>query len=277
VTPFLSARPLGCYDSEILKLEGLILQSSNMTQEVCFTTCFEAGFRIAGLENGDNCICDHLSDTNGIISESKCSTPCNGSDLNEWCGGVDAVYVFRLDEIRIDLTNLDEYDLNSLSEYMLNQVINSVNEFAYKLDSTRVDEAVELIATISRVLYKIAERNTSEESVQVVKKIIGVIDTVLLQDDRVIEKAQENSGSSRNFVEILEKMGNKTRMSTNQDIMIFELSNLVMKVTKPDKESELQKLGVTSDKVEANFNQAHVKEFIRTGKVEFVGFYKNIF
>jgi len=230
VTPFLIARKLGCYLTETGSpdLVGLSppIQSANMTHKECFSACLEAGFEYAGLEEGDTCSCDSSYGTYGIVPEKECSTPCGGgTGPDDWCGGTGRVYVFDIRNSSVDLAELLELDVNTYSEAVLLQAIESVNSLVGELDTVDVDERADLIGGISEVLNKIANRNSSEESVAVVRKFFDVVDAVLMQAPGVIEVAQSRTESSAKFVDSLEKMSAKTRMAGNETALSFEFDN----------------------------------------------------
>ena len=62
--------------------------------------CFDAGFAVAGVENGNQCYCDHALKfgTPKAPSMARCATPCAGAAKNmssiERCGGSWALNVF---------------------------------------------------------------------------------------------------------------------------------------------------------------------------------------
>jgi len=272
VTPFLVARKLGCYLTVTGSpdLVGLSppLQSANMTHKECFSACLGAGFTYAGLEQGNTCSCDSSYGTYGIVPEKECSTPCGGGvGPDEWCGGTGRVYVFDIRNSSVDLAQLLELDVNTYSETVLLQAIESVNSLVGEMNTVNVDERADMIGGISEMLNRIANRNTSEESVTVVRKFFDVVDAVLMQGSGVIEVAQSRTESSAKFVDSLEKMSAKTRMAGNETALSFEFDNLILKVTRPRNESSLEYLGVVTSSWSGQFNQAAVNGFIRAGRL----------
>jgi len=104
-------RPLGCFiDNSVPRraLTGLSINGENflhqnmMTVKACQTYCRSKNFALAGVENGDQCLCgDAIANTSLPLPIAQCSSPCNGNNT-ETCGGSWRIQVFQ--NLALDMT-----------------------------------------------------------------------------------------------------------------------------------------------------------------------------
>lgn len=91
----------GCYlDRPERALNGSRFTASppdnTLTNSVCLDICLEAGFKVAGTENGAECYCGNYLFNTYLIDDSTCKTPCAG-DSRDGCGGPWALAVYTPD------------------------------------------------------------------------------------------------------------------------------------------------------------------------------------
>jgi WSC domain len=61
---------------------------TSITVENCITGCAAAGYSIAGVMNGDQCLCDNAMSVNSpLLDAQQCDVNCTGN-ATEVCGGV---------------------------------------------------------------------------------------------------------------------------------------------------------------------------------------------
>ncbi|KAM0211010.1 hypothetical protein ACHAQD_010475 [Fusarium lateritium] len=114
--PFPPNWRFGCFSREadttnrsVLTLEG-INHVKPMSIIACQAYCYQLGWNVWGIQNGDSCFCDNrLRMDSQIIDDSKCNVHCNGNTTNV-CGGKDAIEVFSDKEmLRIEYESLGCY------------------------------------------------------------------------------------------------------------------------------------------------------------------------
>lgn len=84
-----------CYkDRPGARIMGEVVVANNgMTREQCMRACFERQKRLAGVENGDQCMCsDSIAD--GALPSTNCTKTCHGSTAKP-CGGWMAISVLN--------------------------------------------------------------------------------------------------------------------------------------------------------------------------------------
>lgn len=83
-----------CYkDSPRARILGDVVTASNgMTREQCMQTCFGRQMRLAGVENGAQCMCGNSIDE--AMLSTNCTHACPGSS-SELCGGWMAINVLN--------------------------------------------------------------------------------------------------------------------------------------------------------------------------------------
>ncbi|KAL8335846.1 hypothetical protein RB598_009844 [Gaeumannomyces tritici] len=96
-----NGRYAGCYlDTPERALGGFnftaVPPDHTMTNSICLDFCLEAGFKVAGTENGAECWCDNWLFNTYLIDDSACKTPCTG-DGHDSCGGSWALAVYTSD------------------------------------------------------------------------------------------------------------------------------------------------------------------------------------
>ena len=84
-----------CYhDSPGARIMGdVVVASSSMTRGMCMEACFGRGKRLAGVEDGGQCMCGDALDATAVPS-TNCTKLCPGSSL-EHCGGYMAINVLN--------------------------------------------------------------------------------------------------------------------------------------------------------------------------------------
>ncbi|KAJ3466400.1 hypothetical protein MRS44_007058 [Fusarium solani] len=106
----------GCFAREadttnltVLTLDG-INHVKPMSIIACQSYCYQQGWTVWGIQNGDSCFCDNrLRMDSQIIDDSKCNMHCNGNTTNV-CGGKDAIEVFADKEmLRVEYESLGCY------------------------------------------------------------------------------------------------------------------------------------------------------------------------
>ncbi|KAL8366538.1 hypothetical protein RB595_010410 [Gaeumannomyces hyphopodioides] len=96
-----NGRYAGCYlDTPERALGGFdftaVPPDHSLTNAICLDFCLEAGFKVAGTENGAECYCDNYLFNTYLIDDSACKTPCTG-DSRDSCGGSWALAVYTSD------------------------------------------------------------------------------------------------------------------------------------------------------------------------------------
>ena len=85
-----------CYrDSVHARIMGdPVLVSGDMTHEMCMHQCFSRQKRLAGVENGKQCMCGDV--VTGKVPSANCTIACAGSSSeSEFCGGWMAVSIIN--------------------------------------------------------------------------------------------------------------------------------------------------------------------------------------
>jgi hypothetical protein len=88
---------LGCFrDSSALDLDGHLERSAANTPQFCVARCAALGFRYAGVQYGESCLCGNGYGRYGAAD--NCNYPCTG-DRSKSCGGyaANAVYATGVD------------------------------------------------------------------------------------------------------------------------------------------------------------------------------------
>lgn len=94
--------PQGCYKdlapATVRPLpDRLINNAASLTVAACHTACRNAGYALAGVENGNQCFCGHDIQEpalNTFALESDCNKPCTGNSV-QTCGGAGRMFVYR--------------------------------------------------------------------------------------------------------------------------------------------------------------------------------------
>lgn len=73
---------------------------ASLTVPKCKNSCFRAGYKFAGVQEGNKCWCGNSIPGERTSSQADCNTPCSG-DSKTFCGGEGLVQVFEV------LENLD--------------------------------------------------------------------------------------------------------------------------------------------------------------------------
>ncbi|XP_072155725.1 uncharacterized protein [Bemisia tabaci] len=99
---FPSGFHLGCFKENAEKdnrklLPDLHQQFVNLTPKICSEFCFKNGFKLSGVQNGDDCFCTNKkldnSDHKKILFRTGCDIPCSG-DVSKKCGGAQELNVY---------------------------------------------------------------------------------------------------------------------------------------------------------------------------------------
>jgi hypothetical protein len=76
----------GCWnDQDQRTLQEYNFADDSMTVDLCLEKCYDMGYRFAGVENGNQCWCDHNIRTengasmSGTPPNKQCNMPCNGT------------------------------------------------------------------------------------------------------------------------------------------------------------------------------------------------------
>ncbi|KAF5660662.1 putative glucan 1,3-beta-glucosidase [Fusarium heterosporum] len=103
------AREADTTNRSVLTLDG-IDHVKPMSIIACQSYCFQLGWTVWGIQNGDSCFCDNrLRMDSLMIDDSKCNMHCNGNTTNI-CGGKDAIEVFSSQEmLRVEYESLGCY------------------------------------------------------------------------------------------------------------------------------------------------------------------------
>jgi hypothetical protein len=76
---------IGCFkDLRDYDLDGFLERSANNTPERCIATCRAKGFKYAGVQYGESCLCGNSYGKYGAAD--NCNMPCTG-DAGKICGG----------------------------------------------------------------------------------------------------------------------------------------------------------------------------------------------
>ena len=87
---------MGCWSdgNGLQTLDTLLSDSSTTTIESCTQGCTDAGFAIAGLENGSKCYCGNVTrNYASAVVDMSCRLPCSGNNA-EYCGGANRLSLF---------------------------------------------------------------------------------------------------------------------------------------------------------------------------------------
>jgi hypothetical protein len=84
---------LGCYrdPNNPFNLDGHLERSAQNTPQRCIEICKGKGFRFAGVEYGESCLCGNSYDQFGAAD--NCDMACTG-DAGQICGGINATSVY---------------------------------------------------------------------------------------------------------------------------------------------------------------------------------------
>lgn len=88
-----AATLVGCYkDTSVFDLDGFLERSSQNTPERCIATCKLKGFKFAGVQYGESCLCGNSYGRYGPAT--NCNMKCTG-DPSQNCGGYasNAIYL----------------------------------------------------------------------------------------------------------------------------------------------------------------------------------------
>lgn len=94
-------RYAGCYSDSTeralgdLKFLGQV-DGTPMDNNQCLDMCKNAGYKLAGTEDGTECYCGNYVYNSYLIDDSRCSTPCSG-DSTASCGGPWALAIYSPD------------------------------------------------------------------------------------------------------------------------------------------------------------------------------------
>ncbi len=91
--PSKASRPIGCFrdTNAPLDIDGYIERSRANTPGRCVSICKSKGFRYAGVQYGESCLCGNSYGRYGAAS--NCNMACTGNS-DETCGGGFANYVY---------------------------------------------------------------------------------------------------------------------------------------------------------------------------------------
>ena len=83
-----------CYhDSPRARIMGdVVIASHGMTHEQCINACFDRGKKLAGVEDGTQCMCSNS--ISATVPSANCTMVCRGND-SEHCGGFMAINVLN--------------------------------------------------------------------------------------------------------------------------------------------------------------------------------------
>lgn len=89
-----ASRPIGCFrDTNAPNdLNGYLERSQANTPDRCVAICKSKGFRYAGVQYGESCLCGNSYGHYGVAN--NCNMACTGNP-NETCGGGFANYVYK--------------------------------------------------------------------------------------------------------------------------------------------------------------------------------------
>jgi len=85
----------GCWtDQTNPTFTNKVYDNANNSIELCTATCSQAGYNIAGLEQGTQCFCGNAMGYQATeVVDASCGTPCSGN-ANETCGGSSRLSIF---------------------------------------------------------------------------------------------------------------------------------------------------------------------------------------
>ena len=87
-----SAAYIGCFkDTSVFDLNGFLERSSRNTPEACIAACKARGFKFAGVQYGESCLCGNSYGRYGAAA--NCNMKCTG-DPAQNCGGYSANAVY---------------------------------------------------------------------------------------------------------------------------------------------------------------------------------------
>ena len=93
---------LGCFLDDAAKRtlkqpEEVPSGNATMTVEKCLGVCQSLEYTFAGLENGNECYCDHRIQKSGNCSsvQTECNMPCSGKK-GQICGGRSRLSIYEL-------------------------------------------------------------------------------------------------------------------------------------------------------------------------------------
>jgi len=87
-----SAAYIGCFkDTNVFDLNGFLERSSRNTPQTCIANCKARGFKFAGVQYGESCLCGNSYGRYGTAS--NCNMKCTG-DPGQNCGGYSANAVY---------------------------------------------------------------------------------------------------------------------------------------------------------------------------------------
>ena len=85
--------PVKCYVDTDKRILGGPTYEGMLTQEYCAQVCSDAKMPLAGVENGEQCMCGKAVDGAAPAKDSDCGTKCSGNN-KEACGGEWRIGVF---------------------------------------------------------------------------------------------------------------------------------------------------------------------------------------
>jgi hypothetical protein len=87
------ARPIGCFrdTNAPFDLDGFLERSNRNTPQHCVALCKAKGFRFAGVQYGQSCLCGNSYGRYGAAS--NCNMACTGN-RSETCGGINSNFVY---------------------------------------------------------------------------------------------------------------------------------------------------------------------------------------
>ena len=92
--PQFSANFRGCFrDTSVFDLNGYLERSPANSIGRCATTCAMRGFKYAGAQYGESCLCGNSYGRYGAAN--NCNMACTG-DRNQLCGGINANSVYEI-------------------------------------------------------------------------------------------------------------------------------------------------------------------------------------
>ena len=88
-----AGRPIGCFrdTNAPVDIDGYLERSQANTPSRCVAICKSKGFRYAGVQYGESCLCGNSYGRYGAAN--NCNMACTG-DPNETCGGGFANFVY---------------------------------------------------------------------------------------------------------------------------------------------------------------------------------------
>ena len=94
----------GCYSDLVpdRSIRTLGNWGQGQTAQDCATSCAKDGYKIAGVEYGNQCFCDNKMTQTKKLDDAECNTPCTGS--SQTCGGVGALQVYAASGTNLGLS-----------------------------------------------------------------------------------------------------------------------------------------------------------------------------